>query len=114
LLGGYSHYLSSTGLATGGSIASDQLWLGPIWKPTVQTAVKLRYEHTSRNWNDVPAASTDNGRDETTQNLMLGFDWDPRPTIAVSTSIRREKLKSNVYSGYTANVFGVAAKFYFF
>jgi exopolysaccharide biosynthesis operon protein EpsL len=113
VLGGFSHYLSSTGVATGGHIENDQFWLGPIWKPTVQTAVKLRYEYTSRDWQDVPAGSLDNGREETTQNLMLGFDWEPRPAIAVSTSIRRERLKSNVYSGYRANVFGVAARVYF-
>ena len=112
-LGGFSHYLSSTGLATGGSIESDQFWLGPVWKPSVQTAVKLRYEYTSRDWQSVPARSLDNGRNEKYKNLMLGFDWEPRPSIAVSTSIRREKLTSNVYSGYTANVFGVAARVYF-
>jgi exopolysaccharide biosynthesis operon protein EpsL len=113
VLAGFSHYLSSTGLAVGGSIESDQLWLGPVWKPTIQTAVKLRYEYTSRDWRDVPAVSPDNGREETTQNLMIGFDWEPRPAIAVSTSLRRERLKSNVYSGYRANVFGVAARVYF-
>jgi len=113
LLGGLSHYLSSTGNATGGSIQSDQFWVGPVWKPSIQTAVKLRYEHTSRDWHDVPAATLDAGRNETTQNLMVGFDWEPRPSIAVSTSLRREKLKSNVYAGYTANVFGVAARVFF-
>jgi exopolysaccharide biosynthesis operon protein EpsL len=112
-LGGFSHYLTSTGLATGGSIESDQFWFGPIWKPTVQTAVKLRYEYTSRDWQDVPAGSLDIGRNDKYQNLMIGFDWEPRPSIAVSTSIRREKLKSNVFSGYNANVFGVAARVYF-
>ena len=113
LLAGVSRYLSATGLATGGHIESDQVWLGPVWKPTVQTAVKLRYERTAREWRDVPAASPDVGRREVIENIMAGFDWEPRPAIAVSTSIRRERLKSNVYSGFRATIFGVAAKVYF-
>ena len=44
---------------------------------------------------------------------MLGVDWEPRPGIAVSTYVRRERQKSNVYSGYTANNFGLAARVYF-
>ena len=113
VLAGVSRYLSATGLATGGHIESDQVWLGPVWKPTVHTAVKLRYERTARDWRDTPAASPDSGRNESIETVMAGFDWEPRPAIALSTSIRRERLKSNVYSGYRATIFGVAAKVYF-
>jgi exopolysaccharide biosynthesis operon protein EpsL len=113
VLAGVSRYLSASGLATGGHVESDQVWLGPVWKPTVQTAVKLRYERTAREWRDVPAASPDAGRREVIENIMAGFDWEPRRAIAVSTSIRRERLKSNFYSGYRATIFGVAAKVYF-
>jgi len=113
VLAGMSRYLSATGLATGGHVESDQFWLGPVWKPTVQTAVKLRYERTARDWRDTPAGSPDSGRNESIQTVMAGFDWEPRRAIALSTSIRRERLKSNVYSGYRATIFGVAAKVYF-
>ena len=113
VLAGMSRYLSATGLAAGGHVESDQVWLGPVWKPTFHTAVKLRYERTSRDWREVPLASPDAGRHEVIENVSAGFDWEPRPAIALSTSVRRERLKSNIYSGYRATIFGVAAKVYF-
>ena len=113
VLAGMSRYLSASGLATGGHVESDQVWLGPVWKPTVLTAVKLRYERTVREWRDVPAASPDSGRRETIEAIGAGFDWEPRRAIALSASLRRERLKSNIYPGYRATVFGVAAKVYF-
>jgi exopolysaccharide biosynthesis operon protein EpsL len=111
---GASRGLSATGLATGGNVVSDRFWLGPVWKPTEHTAVNLRYERVARKWHDVPAGSVEVGRHDTQHNAMIGFDWLPRPKIIVSTSIRNERLKSNLFfSGYRATVYGVAAKVYF-
>jgi hypothetical protein len=93
---------------------SDRFYIGPVWKPTEHTAVNLRYERISRKWRDIPAGSPEIGRQETLQNAMIGFDWLPRPSIIVSTSIRNERLKSNLFFlGYRATVYGVAAKVYF-
>ena len=77
----------------------------------MQTAVKLRYEHTSRDWHDVPAFAR--GAATRPSRTWCSASIGNPVLLAVSTSIRREKLKSNVYSGYTANVFGVAVNSYF-
>jgi Uncharacterized protein conserved in bacteria (DUF2320). len=114
LLASVARDLSATGLATGGHVRSNRAWVQPVWKPTVHTAVNLRYEHISRTWSDVPAGSLDQGRHETIRNALIGFDWEPRPSLLVSTSIRSERLKSNLFfSGYRATIYGIAAKVYF-
>lgn len=114
VLAGLARNLSATGQATGGHVVSTQFWVGPQWNPTAHIAVNARYERTTRDWRDVPAASTDAGREETVQTALLGVEWTPRPIFALSTSIRNERLKSNLpFSGYRATIFGVAAKVYF-
>jgi exopolysaccharide biosynthesis operon protein EpsL len=114
LLASVARDLSATGLSVGGHVVSNRAWVQPVWKPTAHTAVNLRYEHISRNWRDVPAGSPDLGRHETINNALIGFDWEPRPSLLVSTSVRNERLKSNLFfSGYRATVYGIAAKVYF-
>jgi hypothetical protein len=114
VMAGLAHDLTATGLATGGHVEHNRFWVGPTWKPTVHTAVNLRYDHVTRSWRDVPAGSPDQGRRETTRTAMIGFDWEPRPSIVVSTYLRNERLKSNLsFSGYRATIYGVTGKVYF-
>jgi exopolysaccharide biosynthesis operon protein EpsL len=114
LMAGVIRDLSATGLAIGGHVKSDRIWLQPVWKPTVQTAVNLRYERIKRSWRDIPIGSPDLGRHETIQNALVGFEWEPRPKIAVSATVRHERLKSNLtFSGYRATIYGIAGKLYF-
>lgn len=114
LLAQVAHDLSATGLATGGHVESNRFWVQPVWKPTVHTAVNLRYEYIRRTWQDIPIGSPDLGRRESIQNALLGFEWEPRPKIAVSASIRNERLKSNLFfGGYRATIYGIAGKLYF-
>ena len=114
LLAGVAHNLSATGLATGGHVESNQFWIAPVWKPTVHTAVNLRYDHTKRTWEDVPGGSPDFGRNEKVQAVQLGVDWEPRPAYSVGAYVRNERLKSSLFfSGYRANIYGVNAKVYF-
>jgi hypothetical protein len=40
-------------------------------------------------------------------------DWQALRTILVSGYIRREKLRSSVNAGYTANVYGVKASYWY-
>ena len=109
-----AHDLSATGLASGGHVESNRFWVQPVWKPTAHTAVKLRYEYIRRSWQEVPIGSPDLGRRESIQNALIGFEWEPRPKIAVSTSIRNERLKSNLFfGGYRATIYGIAGKLYF-
>jgi exopolysaccharide biosynthesis operon protein EpsL len=114
LMAQVAHDLTATGLPTGGHVEANRFWVQPTWKPTVQTAVNLRYEYIRRTWQSIPLGSPDIGRNERIQNAMIGFDWQPRPKIAVSASIRNERLRSNlVFSGYRATIYGIAGKLYF-
>jgi len=110
-----AHDLSATGLVTGGHVESNRFFVQPTWKPTVQTAVNLRYEYVRRSWQDVAATDPLNrGRHETIQNASIGFDWEPRPKIVVSASLRNERQKSTLFfGGYHATIYGIAGKLYF-
>lgn len=114
LLAQVAHDLSASGLATGGHVESNRFFIQPVWKPTVQTAVNLRYEYIRRTWHDIPVGSPDLGRNERIQNVLLGFEWQPRPKIAVSASIRNERLRSSLsFGGYRATIYGIGGKLYF-
>lgn len=114
LLAGVSRDLAATGLATGGHVRNDRFYVAPVWKPTAHTAVNLKYERTARDWRGVPIGSADLGRHEVVQSWLAGFEWEPRPAFALGTSIRTERLKSNIaFSGYRATVFGVTGKVFF-
>jgi exopolysaccharide biosynthesis operon protein EpsL len=104
----------TTGVVAGGHAESNRFFVQPTWKPTVQTAVNLRYEYIRRTWKDVPAGSFDLGRRETVQNTSIGFDWEPRQKILVSASLRNERQKSNLaFGGYRATIYGISGKLYF-
>jgi exopolysaccharide biosynthesis operon protein EpsL len=119
LLAQLAHDLSASGFTTtgvgdGGHVESNRFFVQPTWKPTVQTAVNLRYEYVRRTWQDVPAGSFDVGRRESVQRASIGFDWEPRPKIVVSASLRNERQKSNlVFADYRATIYGIAGKLYF-
>ena len=117
LLAQVAHDLSASGFdlsGAGGHVESNRFFVQPTWKPTVQTAVNLRYEYVRRSWEDVPAGSLDVGRRERVQNASIGFDWAPRPKILVSASVRNERQKSNLsFGNYRATIYGIAGKLYF-
>jgi exopolysaccharide biosynthesis operon protein EpsL len=110
-----AHDLSATGLGTGGHVEINRFWVQPTWKATIHTAVNVRYEYIRRSWKDIPGADVlDLGRAERIQNASIGLDWEPRPKIVVSTSIRNERQRSNLaFGNYRATIYGVAGKLYF-
>jgi len=110
LIAGYAHDLVASGLITGGHVEADRLYLTPVWQFAPHIALNARFDHAERRWKDVPAGP-DVGRSETVQTIGVGLDWDPRPALTVSTSVRGEKLSSNLpSSSYKATVFAVAVK----
>jgi exopolysaccharide biosynthesis operon protein EpsL len=113
VVGGYNRDLSASGLATGGHIQSDRIYIGPVWRATSKIAVNARYDRVSRDWKDVPAGSVELGRNETVQALTAGVDWEPRRWLAVSGYVRGERTKSSLYSGYRNTTIGAAVKAYF-
>jgi len=114
LLAQVAHDLTATGLATGGHVEADRFFIQPTWQPTVQTAVNLRWEYIKRTWRDIPIGSPDLGRNEKIQNVLLGLEWQPRPKILVSGSVRSERLRSSLsFGGYRATIYGIGGKFFF-
>jgi exopolysaccharide biosynthesis operon protein EpsL len=110
LVAGYMRDISATGLPTGGKVQSDRFFIAPVWHATAKTSFNLRYDHTHRTWNDVPAATAFAGRGDTIQSLQAGIDWDALRKITVSGYIRNERLSSSINAGYHATVYGVLAK----
>ena len=110
LVAGAMRDISATGIATGGHVVSDRIFIGPKWQATGKTSLYARWDHIKRDWDGIPFASPSYGRSETIDTAQIGADWEALRTITVSPYIRYERMKSSVSSGYRANVYGVAAK----
>jgi exopolysaccharide biosynthesis operon protein EpsL len=113
IVGGVSRDLSASGLALGGHVRNDRVFIGPTWKVTPLVAVNLRYDHVSRDWQDVPAGSVEAGRNESVRVLSAGVEWQPRRWLAVSGYVRGERQKSNLNTGYRNTTVGAAVKAFF-
>ena len=110
LIAGYAHDLVASGLITGGHVEADRVYITPVWQVAPHISLNARFDHAERRWKDVPAGP-DVGRSETVQTVGVGVDWDPRPALTVSGSLRNEKLSSSVPAGsYKATIFAVAVK----
>lgn len=110
LVVGYARDLGSYLFGTGGHLASDRWYVGPVWRPTAATAVSLRYEHENRKWEDV-TGSTDAGRRDRFNVIAAGFDWQVRRTVSLSAQLRNERRSSSLpVFNYRANVIGLSAK----
>jgi hypothetical protein len=110
VIAGYAHDLVASGLITGGHVVADRVYVTPVWQVASHISLNARFDHAERRWKDVPAGP-DVGRSETVQTIGVGVDWDPRPALTVSGSLRNEKLSSSVPAGsYKATIFGVAVK----
>jgi exopolysaccharide biosynthesis operon protein EpsL len=108
---GYARDLGSYLAAPSGHVESDRFFVSPVWRPTAQIGVNLRYEHEVRRWEDVTAAAFDAGRKDTFNIFSAGVDWEPRRAVTVSGTVRHERRSSNLPAlSYRANVMGVAVK----
>ena len=110
LVGGWQRDVSASGLAQGGHVDSDRFYIAPVWQATGKTSFNLRYDHTRRDWENVPALAPGFGRSEKLESFQVGVDWEALRTITVSGYARRERMKSSVNAGYRANVYGVIAR----
>lgn len=108
---GLMRYLSSSGLDTGGHVESNRVFIGPVWKATAHTSVNARYDRTTRNWRDIAAGTSQAGRRDIIQSSSIGVDWEPRRVVALSATVRGERVKSNLVGGsYRNTAFAVAVK----
>ena len=111
LRAGYVRDLGSYLVGTSGHIVSDRFFIAPVWRPTAQIGVNLRYERDARRWEDTGPASIDAGREDTFNIMSAGVDWEPRRAVTVSGTVRHERRNSSLPAlSYRANVVGVAVK----
>ena len=113
LAGGISRDLSATGDVVGGSVTSDRVFIGPIWRVTPLVAVNLRYDHVRRAWEDIPAGNINAGRHESANILSAAVEWQPLRWMAVSGYVRGERQTSNANTGYRNTTVGAAVKAFF-
>lgn len=113
IAGGLSRDLSSTGDAIGGSVTTDRVFIGPIWRVTPLIAVNLRYDHINRNWEDVPGGTVNANREESANILSASVEWQPLRWMSVSGYVRGERQTSNANTGYRNTTVGAAVKAFF-
>ena len=113
IAGGIARDLSGTGDVAGGSVRSDRVFIGPIWRVTPLVAVNLRYDHVHRAWEDVPAGTLNVGRDESANILSAAVEWQPLRWMSVSGYVRGERQTSNANTGYHNTTVGAAVKGFF-
>jgi exopolysaccharide biosynthesis operon protein EpsL len=106
---GYARDMGSYLFGTAGHTSSDRIYIAPVWRPTVQTAVSVRYENENRKWDDV--TGPDAGRRDKFNVLALGFDWQVLRTVGLQAQWRNERRSSSLPAfDYRANVIGLSAK----
>lgn len=110
LVAGARRELSASGDVTGGNVVSNRVFISPVWAATAKTSFNFRYDHTTRDWKDVPVASFNRGRSETIEATSVGVDWQALRTISVGAYVRGERLRSSLATGYHATVYGITAK----
>ena len=113
LVAGVSRDLSGSGLATGGHVLNDRIFIGPTWKATAAVAVQVRYDFVSRAWQDVAGGSPESGRKDTVHVLSASVEWQPRRWVSLSGYVRGEQQDSNLDTGYRNTTVGAALKTFF-
>lgn len=113
IAGGLSRDLSATGDSIGGSVTTDRVFIGPIWRVTPLVAVNLRYDHINRSWDDIPAGGFNAGRSESANILSASVEWQPLRWMSVSGYVRGERQSSNANTDYRNTTVGAAVKAFF-
>jgi exopolysaccharide biosynthesis operon protein EpsL len=92
---------------------ADTLSIGPVWKVSDKTAIRLRYDYSKRDYRGaiVPVS---NLRQDDVQSFVLGAEWRPRQTILVNATLQRDTRSSNFNNfDYDANAIGINAQLLF-
>jgi exopolysaccharide biosynthesis operon protein EpsL len=92
---------------------ADTLSIGPVWKVSDKTAIRLRYDYSKRDYRGaiVPVS---NLRQDDVQSFVLGAEWRPRQTILVNATLQRDTRSSNFNNfDYDSNAVGINAQLLF-
>ena len=72
----------------------NRIFIGPVWKPTEKTAVRLRYDHGVRDFKGTSGFSGTNRRD-TLNIASLALEWQPIRALKLIAFAQQENRKSN-------------------
>lgn len=84
-----------------------RFFIAPQWKPTAKTAVRLRWDHGTRNYKGVALLP---GREDRLNILALGLEWEPVRALRLLATAQREARDVNLPGlDYKAQVYGLSA-----
>lgn len=111
LVAGVVRDLGSYQAAGSSYVQRSRIFVAPVYKPTVNTALNLRYERDLQSWRGAAPGTADSGRRDVTQWLSATFDWEPRRKVTLSGSVRAERRTSNLaVVSYRSTTIGAAVK----
>ena len=91
-----------------------RVFIAPVYKPTANTALNLRYERDMRTWRGAGATAIPGGRNDVTQWASAVFDYELQRSVTLSGSVRGEFRKSNLaLPNYRSTIIGGAVKVLF-
>ena len=91
----------------------NRIFVGPVWKPTEKTAVRLRYDYGVRDFKGTPGFSGTNRRD-TLNIASLAFEWQPIRALKLIAFAQQENRKSNDFGfNYKNSSIGISGVFSF-
>lgn len=108
--GGVIRELGSYQTATASYFEGHRFFVGPTWRPTEKTAVRLRYDHGVRDFSGALPGFVESNRRDTTKQAMLAFDWRPWRALKLTASLQRDERNSSEPAfNYRSNTVGLSA-----
>jgi exopolysaccharide biosynthesis operon protein EpsL len=95
LAAGWARDLSSFQSDSFNYAKTDRFSVGPAWQPTPKVTVNFKYELAYRDYSGNPFGSAVSPRSDSFKDMSLSLDWQPLPSLTLSTSLQKSKRTSN-------------------
>ncbi len=92
---------------------TNRLSIGPVWKVSAKTVVRLNYEMAQRDYQGSPTGvDAAAQRSDTLHNTVLAVAWQPYKYVTLGASLQRASRSSNLPNlDYDSNMATLSAKF---
>lgn len=111
LAGGLIRELAAFRLPDASYYEGYRIFIAPEWKPTVKTAVRLRFDHGMRTYKGSPVPTLAAQREDRLSIVALALEWEPIRAVRLMATVQRDERNSNRDAAdYKANVVGIAAQ----
>jgi len=92
---------------------NEAFYIMPIWQITAKTALRVRYDYTTRHYKG-PVAPVPFERIDSQHSAMIALDWQPYEKIFLSAEFRRDHRNSNLQGfGYDVTAGSLIARLNF-